>query len=309
MLRNAWLIVIGVLFCSSVYASSCKQPTTECLRQHIQSQIEQLQKQGLNLHPTTIQHWQFEHSSLSKKPVTFDNDLQKQLLDEESFIQLIRQGKTATAYTKSNTMPLPFHDLLHAQAAHLIVQQLTLSLKDAEAEQLKRALLEASWQQGETPNRELIEIARHEILGGNPKKGLATLSNTEINEFSDIDLLNELTNVEQLGRAAETLFLDPTAAKKRCDQDTGNALGSLQEFLSTHHLTQTASLWNTPNILQAWKAHLTQIMLYENADSCELLVSLQRHQLIQSALYYQAKSEQDLLDLVFLLRALRRYNK
>ena len=306
MLRNAWLILVVAGFCSPTFPSSCKQPTTECLQQHIQSQAEHLQQQGLVLSPIATQHWQFELRS--GNATEGSSELQKQLLAEEAFLQLIRQGNLEVARTKSKAMPLPFHDLLQARAVHLIIQQFSLNLEDTQAEEVKREQLEANWQQDKTPNQELIEIARHEILGGNPKRGLATLSNIEIDNFSEIDLVNEQTNIQRLGETAETLFLDPTAAKKRCDQDSDAALASLNDFFSPQHLTSTKLLWSTPNTLQAWKAHLTLVILYRNAGACELLVSLQLHQLVNSAMDYQIKTEQDFLDLVFLLRALRRYH-
>lgn len=305
MLRNAWLALIVICFCGPTYASSCKQPTTRCLQQYINAQIEFLQQHDIELSPETKKHWQFELQLRAK--AKDPDDLQKQLLAEEAFIQLIQEGNLEAAYTKTKTMPRPFHDLLQSQAVYLIIQQLTLGLNDAKAENIKREQLEANWQQGKTPNQELIEIARHEILGGNPRRGLATLSNTKIDNFSEIDLINEQTNILQLGKTAETLFLDPTAAQKRCEQDSNATLASLNDFFSTHQLTSTKSLWNTPNTVQAWKAHLTLVILYQNAGACDLLVSLQAHQLVNSALHYQVKSEQDFLDLVFLHRALRRY--
>jgi len=189
----------------------------------------------------------------------------------------------------------------------LLMQHLILNLQDQRAEQIKREQLEIHWQSGKPPAQLLMNIARHEILGGDPRTGIATLTNAKIDGFSNVTATTEQVNLQQLGETAEKLFLDPTSAQKNCSEDSKIMLNSVNQFLSESEEKLTTSIWNTPNIQQAWKAHLTLALLYKNAGSCELLVSLHLHQVIMSAINYRPDTEQDFIGLIYLLRTIRRY--
>ena len=308
MFRSLVTAIWCLLCCASAWATSCTQPTEKCLIQHIKSQADELKTLAGGLSPQLVLNLQFELKKNTSPGSSANNPLLEQLLSEEKIIQLLKSGDLESAYVSAKSYPQLFHDSLQAKGAFLVIQHLTLNLNDNQAEQIKREQLEANWKKGVTPNDILMELARHEILGGNPTKGTQTLNNTQINEFSELDLINENSIITQLGKIGEEWFLDPTAATKSCQQNPANALTSIQHYFSTAHLKLTDSLWNTPNIQQAWRAQLALIILYQNAGACSLLVSLHTNQLIHSALQLQAKTEQDLLDLIYLLRALRRYS-
>ncbi|RLT92533.1 MAG: hypothetical protein D9N14_20540 [Ketobacter sp.] len=264
---------------------------------------------GLGLPPDSPlrEHLQFEVETLHKQPAASLSPLQKELMREEKLIQLVQSGKLEAAQAQSEDIPQPLQDLTQSQGTHLVIQQLTLQLDDESAEQLKRERLEASLKNGNAPDLELINIARHEILGGDPKKGLATLNNVQVNEFSDIALAHELAIVRQLGHASEALFLNPAAAKGDCNQDSGLLYSNISLYFSPEHQQLIEPLWNTPDLPQAWRAQLALSTLYRNAGACEILISLHLKQIIHSALQFSVHSEKDGQDLVFLLRAIRRY--
>ncbi|MEE2731475.1 MAG: hypothetical protein VYA55_11690 [Pseudomonadota bacterium] len=305
MLRNAGATVAALLISASISASTCNQPTVPCLQEHVAKQLDAL---GLPTDSLLHEHYRFEAETLYNQPAAKLSPLQKELMREEKLIQLVQSGKLDAAQAQSEDIGHPLQDLMVPQGAHLIVQKLTLNLDDESAEQLKRERLEASMHQGNAPDLELIEIARHEILGGDPKKGLTTLNNVQVNEFSDIALANELAIVRQLGHASEALFLNPAAAKGNCDQDSDLLYSSVNRFFSPEHQQLIEPLWNTPHLPQAWRAQLALSTLYRNAGACDLLISLHINQVIHSALQFGAHSEQDGQDLIFLLRAIRRYS-
>ena len=270
-------------------------------------QAQRLLQSGVEISSQTKAEWQFEQEWQKHQSTADPSELEQRLRTEERILLHIQEGRIDDAYDLSKKSPYPFHDLLEAQGKDLVIQKLTLSLNDTRAEQVKRERLESSWDSGSPPNAELLNIARNEILGGDPEKGLATLYNLQIDEFSDIELLNEQAIVQQLGELAHIIFLNPAAAKKSCEQDSQQALENIDQFFSSRHLQLTESLWNTPNIQQAWKAQIALALLYRNAGTCDLLISLHTHQLINSALQFQAKNEQDLITLVYLIRSIRRY--
>lgn len=233
--------------------------------------------------------------------------LRQTLEQEEKIIKLIRQDDIEATRTLITRKSTPFHDLLAADTRQLIMQRLILNLEDQHAEQIKRELLETHWKSGKPPAELIMNIARHEILGGDPRKGLVTLTNVQIDGFSNISATTEHLNILQLGKTAESIFLDPTAAQKNCSKDNGIMLNSIQQFLSIPEKDLLNSFWNTPDIQQAWKAHLTLALLYKNSGSCELLVSLHVNQVIWSAINYRPDTEQDFIGLIYLLRTIRRY--
>lgn len=298
-----------LLLCLSTFASACQQPNLRCLRKHIQLQANQLQITEVDLSEPALLHWQFEIQT--PLPDTSDTEppdsLHHKLKQEERLIHLLHRGELETAQGLANQLLLPFHDLFAADGQQLLMQQLILQLQDQRAEKIKRNQLERHWQSGKPPNHQLLQIARHEILGGDPLKGLATLSNADIDGFSDITESIEQKHLSALGHQAEKLFLDPTAAQRNCTDNTALALGSVQQFFSPNSFNLMRTLWNTPHAEQAWKAQLTLALLHQNAGSCRLLVNLHRNQVIMSALEFHAKNERDFISLVYALRTIRRY--
>jgi hypothetical protein len=152
-----------------------------------------------------------------------------------------------------------------------------------------------------------MNIARHEILGGNPSNGLQTLSNIQVNEFSDLQLVNEVNALQVLGKEASDLFLNPTTAKRDCGTDTALLLSTVQRFYSLPHQQLLHTLWDTPDQPQAWRSHLSLMLLYKNAGTCSLFIELHKNTLIQSLINIETANENDVRDLIYLARALRRY--
>ena len=307
-LRYALLIALCVVSVTANSTTCDQQPSVACLAQHINTQIETLETRGKQLNPTTRTHWAYESHQLNNSPTPKTNNLIATLMLEDEFIQNLRQrNNNALQQPHSQQLAEPFHDLLAPNANSLLIEYLTLQLQDAQAEALKRKQLEHVIVIGTTPNATLLQIARSEILGGAPNKGLSTLNNTQIDEFSDIHLFAEKYNLTELGTTAKTLFLDPESAKKNCKQDSRHAISSVTHYFSEPHQTLLESLWNTPDINLAWKNQLNAAILYQNAGSCSLFINLHVHHLIQSATNYHAETDANILNLIYLLRAIRRY--
>jgi len=306
-LKYVLLIVLSAVSAQGNSTTCDQQPDIACLMQHIHTQIETLEAQGKQLTPTTLTHWAYESHQLNNSPAPKTNNLIATLMKEDEFIQSLRQHSKESQQQRSQQLADPFHDLLAPSAHSLLIEYLTLQLQDAEAEAIKRKQLEQVMVIGTTPNATLLQIARYEILGGAPNKGLSTLNNTHIDEFSDIHLFAEKYNLTELGTTAKTLFLDPESAKKNCKQDSRHAISSVTHYFSEPHQTLLESLWNTPDINLAWKNQLNAAILYQNAGSCSLFINLHVHHLIQSATNYHAETDANILNLIYLLRAIRRY--
>jgi len=296
------------LTCSTAQGSDCNEPNLRCLSAHIEADLQRLHASQA-IQGTTLQQWQFESRHwYQHKPASAEIDASiQQLLKEEAFIQDLHSGHPLGKPASSTALHHPFQDLLGADSNLLLIQHLTLDLRDQAAEQIKRQQLEAHWSTSSVPNQVLINISLQEILGGNPKRGLATLANTDLTEFSDIRLLTELSTMQLLGAEAGDLFLNPAAINRNCEQDEQLLLQCVQRFYSDAHQQLLNGIWNTPDLDQAWKGQFALTLLYKNAGACSLFITLHKRLLIQSAINSQPESEQDMLNLIFLFRALRRY--
>lgn len=302
------LTILLLSFTNHGSAGQCiEQPQLKCLHLHIEQQIEQLEHQGVPISGSTRESLAYESEQrYGKAPATLPPDsLSLTLQKEDEFIRSVTRNELSAS--AGNIIQQPFHDTLAPTGGTLLIEKLTLQLQDHTAEEIKRSQLEQVLAAGTTPNTTLIRLARHEILGGAPAKGLATLSNTRIDEFSDTNLYTEKRALTELGHTASTLFLNPEAANINCEQDSNTTMSSMIRFFSTTHQTLLKSLWNTPDIQHAWKNQLTLSLLYKNAESCTLFVELHVNQLIQSAQQYQSANEQDVINLIQLARAIRRY--
>lgn len=295
------------LICS---ATDCQQqPDFNCLIQFINDQKVQMESSGVSITTLAHEHWMYEaekqYAVADHK--TDDNHLTHSLRQEDMFINNLQSNNLAAAEQALVKLQQPFHDLFAANGYQLLIEKLTLQLQDGKAEQIKRSQLEQVLQIGTTPNATLILLARHEILGGAPGKGIATLRNTRVDEFSDIVLYSEQQSVLELGETAKGLFLNPVAAKKNCKEDNQAILDSMADYFSIAHQNLLKSLWNTPTLSQAWKNHLILGLLYQNAGACPLFVNLHTAHVIQSALTRSINSEQDFVNLLQLASAIRRY--
>jgi hypothetical protein len=303
--RITLLLLIVIAFINTAQAStSCtKTPDQACLLSFIKDNLHRLTESGVLISDNTLAHFQYEtkHQQLNGEPFT---TLQR----EDQFLALLNDDQTALAAELLPDIKSPMHDLNSADAEYLLIEHLTLRLKDAEADTIKRHYLEAEMKKSDSLDESLLAIALHESLGGAPHKSIKTLKNVPINEFSTVPTYHTHKNIEALIQQAQSLFLNPANAATHCNTPH-NLTNTIYQFYSADSRTQLVSAWQTPHQIQAWKHHLNIARLYNNAGSCPLLVMLHIQHLIQISTQSSISSETDILNLIYLNRAINRYIK
>ena len=261
--------------------------------------------------PLLAEHLLFEAQQYRiPAPQTLRDSAQKTalsntLMREESFLENLRQQEFAQATAAMTQLDQPMQDTLQMPAAALLIEALTLALEDQQADILKKQYYESLLNlDHHTRARRMIAVARLEILGGQPQKGLNTLEHTDIDAFSPTDIYQSRLITEWLGASSQQLFLRPHETPGPCDtpQDIANAL---QYLLRDPAYTQLLSSTDITDRQATIEGLLLTARIYRNGDQCALLEKWLTH---QALLRSQSSPDQEkLLNQILLARTLRRY--
>jgi len=314
MLHRQLLVLILCSAAMVVNAQSdmdCREsPTAQCM---IEQAIAtwQIQLASADKDLTVATHLLFEaRQHRITAPQTLqdavqDASLSHRLMREETFLENLRQQDFAKATAVMAQLDQPLQDTLQMPAAALLIEALALALQDQQADDLKKQYYESLLTlEHNTRARRMIAVARMEILGGQPQKGLNTLEHSDIDAFSPTDIYQSRLITEWLGASSQQLFLRPHETPGPCDnpQDIANAL---QYLLHDPAYTQLLSSTDITDRKATIEGLLLTAKIYRNGDQCVLLEKwLTRQALLQS----QSLSDQEkLLNQILLARTLRRY--
>lgn len=314
MLRRQLLVLLLYPAAMAVTAqpdTACREtPTARCV---IEQAIVtwQTQQASTATDPSLATQLLFEARQYQiPPPQTLQDAAQKAglshaLAREESFLEHLRQQDFTQATAAITQLDQPLHDTLQMPAAALLIEALTLALKDQQADNLKKQYYESLLTlDHHTRARRMIAVARLEILGGQPQKGLNTLKHTDIDAFSPTDIYQSRLITEWLGASSQQLFLRPHETPGSCDTPQDIAR-SLQYLMHDPAYTQLLSSTDITDQLATIEGLLLTAKIYRNGDQCELLEKwLTRQALLRSQSSF---NQQDVLNQILLARTLRRY--
>lgn len=238
-----------------------------------------------------------------------ESSLATSLEREETYLRHLQHRDFERARNDIKQLPAPLQDFLRLPAEALLIEALTLALADQQADQLKKQYYETLLALDHpTRNRRMLAVARQEILGGQPRKGLQTLENTDIDAFSASEFFQSRIVTEWLAASSEQLFLRPDQTPGRCDQPADIA-PALQYLLHDNLYVGLASSSDITDRRLRAEGFLLGAKLYRNSGQCDLLEKWLTAQaiLLSRPADSIASTATALLDDVLLARTLRRY--
>ena len=278
-----------------------KTPTHDCLIAFIDKALksqDNTTKQSKKL----LQLWTLER----KKNALITSD--ENHSTEEKNVRATQQPTLQDRQVNSASFFQPLRDASGRSPASLRIEYLTLNLKDNEADQLKRQLIDHELVHN--PKRvanTIIDIASAEIIGGSPQKGKNTLSKAKINEFSNTLLVFKRQSLLLMADLSSQLFLDPTYNETRCQGTENPTLQSLNAFFSTETIALLSLIQQIPDTLVRMGQELGLILLHKNADSCPLLSTVLLQYFIQQEIDFSLKNDSPLSHLIYFSIAIRRH--
>lgn len=303
------LILLAVaLWISPAHASEhpcISEPAPRCLIQNLLALASQ-QPDAPWLTPALATHLQFEAQQwqLSSSLGTQQQNLIALLEQEERFLSHLRMQRWDEADALLPDLAPSLHDYWGSPPVTLMLEALALSLQDARADTLKRhfyaSLLSLD---NQDRARRMLAVARHEILGGQPDKGRATLANTDIDAFSPSEFFQARRNMEMLATRSEQIFLQPDQGLQQCN-DPATVNTALLMLLSDDLLVSLHALPDTSSRIDML---LLLARTYHNGAQCKLLTLWLGSQAVSLSNHLPIDSTDTLLQRILLARSIRRY--
>jgi len=305
--------LLPFLLLSTAGFADCRQePTPTCLLRTAIQLWQQLDPDDSNRAALAAQLGyeanQYHIPFASENAQTTEAPTLQQLRTEDEYIKLLRNNDLAQGKALLATLKGPMQDSFAATPQALFIEYLTLTLEDQQADTFKTKYYETLVKLDDTTRTlRMMEVARHEILGGQPDKGLHTLANTGVDEFSDSVMLNDKIATEILASQSQQLFLHPEDQIQDCTTPSQIA-DAAADYLKPAFLSLQRKINNIPDERIRLRTRLEVAHLFQNSEQCTLFKRWLVAQTIQEATPPNPTANDALvLRLVYLARSIRRY--
>lgn len=229
----------------------------------------------------------------------------RQLEREEAFLAVLRQHDFTRAEQLLPQLQPALEDFSAARAESIFLEHLILTLQDETAERFKKNYYESLLALDDSTRiQRMIEVARHEMLGGQPDKGINSLKHIDIDEFSASETFSEKAAAHILAERSTALFLQPRSATRDCSGNPDN-IGALLHVYLNDSVQQSVSEFSDAHLRIRTRLQLAQ--LHHNSGQCTLLVRWLGAQAIQEMTRIPVIDASAQLDRIKLARAIRRY--
>ena len=305
-------LLLSLLLSSTAIADCRQEPTPTCLLQTAIQLWQQLDPNDSHRAALAAQlGYEASHyhvSFASDEGQKTEASTLQQLRTEDKFIQSLRNNRFPQGKALLATLNSPLQDSFAAAPQALFIEYLTLALQDQQADSFKKKYYETLVKLDDTSRTlRMIEVSRHEILGGQPDKGLHTLANTGVDEFSDSAMLNDKIATEILASQSQLLFLHPEDQIQDCNTSSQIAYAAA-DYLKPTFLSLQRKINNIPDERIRLRTRLEVAHLFHNSEQCTLLTRWLVAQTIQEAVSTNPiASDATVRRLIYLTRSIRRY--